>query len=730
MGLQPNGLGLVALDVDEPEAFAALERELGALPPTLRTETGRGYHLLFSVPPALLPLLRNFVKRAGCDLRAEGGQVVAAPSLHYSGKQYTCSGEALALLPQRWFEWLAAGAAPRAPAVASEGRPRPCDDRWLPLARVMVSEATPDFRGSPGLTWKLAVRLVRGLELAPGSALELLRAYNALSEEPLGEDKLVRAVEQAESASELVWGFARPLKPGSLNHAESPSELQAPAPASPQLSLGQLTPPLQQGAAGAGEAAADPLELSARTKRTKDLTAVELEELGSRRSCRPAVKQLAEGHPFRDVLEFSAALKQLAQAQPDGVEWSAHSVASLLQKCWVGEGFNLAEAWSNVLQSLRECDLSVRGIQQIFHTQPAWQGCIAFDEMAQQAVWRKPPPITRSVGEQVTDADCVAIRTWLDRQYGEDPGKDRVWDAITGYSENVAKFNPLQDWLVSLRWDGVQRLDGWLVRAIGAEPTEFNVLAGTKWMISAVARAMQPGCKVDHALVLQGSREGEGKSTIFETLAVRDEWFTTLGADLGSKESKEMLRGKWILCLDELASLKRSEYAAVKSFITQRFDDFREAYGRKTKQHKRRGVYGATVNDSEFLNEDPERRWWTVAVQTLDMQWLRDNRDQLWAETFSRWQAGADWWLIPTNLRLDAQARFRKIDPVSEVLQQWLNRATDPKPFKIIDALAGCGFEPTDQGAMNRLGQALRRAGYVVKVARTDRGLERLWQRG
>jgi hypothetical protein len=722
-GLQPSGLGLVALDVDEPEAFAALQTQLGQLPETLRTESGRGFHLLFAVPPALLGMLRNFVKRCGIDLRAEGGQVVAAPSLHYSGKQYACNGAPVAWLPQGWFAWLAAGSEPRPLAAGAEARPRPADDRWLPLARAMVAEAPAVYRGSPGLTWKLAVRLVRGLELSLTSAYALLEAYNALSDEPLPPEKLQRAVEQAAAASELPWGFARPLRPGSLNHAESPAELSAPPPAAaPQLSLGALSP----------EQKPEPAEFAPKVRRTEQLTAAALSEIGARRGCKPAVKRLCDGIAFDDVKEFSDALRQLAYCQPDGVEWAAHSVQQHLQRCWTGDAmsFNLAEAWSNILQSLRECDLGITGLQEILYRHPAWQGCLAFDEMAQQAVWRKPPPITRKVGEQVTDADCIAFRTWLDRNAGGDPGKDKAWDAICNFSENHASFNPLQDWLGALRWDGQPRLDGWLVRAMGAEPTDFNVQAGSKWLISAVARAMQPGCKVDYALVLQGSQEGEGKSTVFEKLAMRDEWFTVLGSDLGSKESKEMLRGKWILCLDELASLRRSEYAAVKSFITMRTDDFREAYGRKTKQHRRRGVFCATVNDSEFLNEDPERRWWPVSVRQLDLPWLLANRDQLWAEAFGRWQAGANFWDIPRELRLEAQASFRKADPLGEVLQQWLNRATDPKPFKIIDAMSGCGLKLDDTSGMNRLAAALRRAGYRVKVSRSERGLERLWTKG
>lgn len=91
MGRQPNGWYLIAIDVDGPrELLEPLERQHGALPPTLTARTGSGgLHLIYRLSdPGRAP--RNRVRMApGIDVRSEGGQVVCSPSRHQSGNHYT-----------------------------------------------------------------------------------------------------------------------------------------------------------------------------------------------------------------------------------------------------------------------------------------------------------------------------------------------------------------------------------------------------------------------------------------------------------------------------------------------------------------------------------------------------------------------------------------------------------------------------------------------------------------
>jgi hypothetical protein len=98
--------GLVVVDVDAghggDEALKQLELEHGPMPTTVECRTGGGgRHLYFAHPGGLV---RNKVGLApGIDIRADGGYVVAPPSLHASGLQYVWvegrSAESIGIAP-------------------------------------------------------------------------------------------------------------------------------------------------------------------------------------------------------------------------------------------------------------------------------------------------------------------------------------------------------------------------------------------------------------------------------------------------------------------------------------------------------------------------------------------------------------------------------------------------------------------------------------------------------
>jgi hypothetical protein len=89
-----TGMGIIALDVDlgsgGTESLARLLTEHGPLPETAEALTGSGgSHYLFRVDPALV--IKNSAKSlgAGLDIRADGGQIVASPSVHpTTGERY------------------------------------------------------------------------------------------------------------------------------------------------------------------------------------------------------------------------------------------------------------------------------------------------------------------------------------------------------------------------------------------------------------------------------------------------------------------------------------------------------------------------------------------------------------------------------------------------------------------------------------------------------------------
>lgn len=102
--------GLVVLDADGGDGLTEL-KALGTPATTWLARTGRGYHQFFRHPGAGVKIgSRRF--RPDLDVKADGGYVIIAPSVHVSGRRYEWltppNGMALAPLPEHVLERLTA----------------------------------------------------------------------------------------------------------------------------------------------------------------------------------------------------------------------------------------------------------------------------------------------------------------------------------------------------------------------------------------------------------------------------------------------------------------------------------------------------------------------------------------------------------------------------------------------------------------------------------------------
>ncbi|WP_052715051.1 virulence-associated E family protein [Paracoccus sp. 228] len=226
---------------------------------------------------------------------------------------------------------------------------------------------------------------------------------------------------------------------------------------------------------------------------------------------------------------------------------------------------------------------------------------------------------------------------------GQEPAKDKVADAVSLIGKRNA-YHPVRDYLTGLEWDGVERLDEWLINYAGAADNPLNRAIGRKVLCAAVRRAHRPGCKFDHMLVLQGPQD-LGKSTLLKALCADGDWFTDqleVGAD--PKVTIEKTAGAWIVEMAELDGLGKRDANRVKSFITTTHDRARLAYDRYPVTRGRQFVLFGTTNESAYLTDlTGNRRFWLVNVSRADHAAIHDVRDQLWAEAVAREPAEALW---------------------------------------------------------------------------------------
>lgn len=273
-----------------------------------------------------------------------------------------------------------------------------------------------------------------------------------------------------------------------------------------------------------------------------------------------------------------------------------------------------------------------------------WQGVIAYDEFSGQVVKLKPPPFQGGETGEWSDMDDLRCTLWLQQKYGFGPKKEVVMDAVLLIADRN-KYHVVRAYLNALTWDQTPRLDHWLIDMLGAADTPYNRTVARKWLIAAVARIYQAGCKADNVLILEGE-QGLYKSTALRVLG--GDWFTDAPFRLGDKDAYVVIRGKWIVELAELDSFNKAESTGAKLFFGQYIDRYRNFYGKRATDVPRQQVFAGTTNSDAYLKDDTgNRRYWPVRVFEINLEGLKAWRDQLWAEAVACYRAGDPWW--PTS---------------------------------------------------------------------------------
>jgi hypothetical protein len=249
-------------------------------------------------------------------------------------------------------------------------------------------------------------------------------------------------------------------------------------------------------------------------------------------------------------------------------------------------------------------------------------------------------------------------------------------------------YNPVRSYLEALAWDGVQRLTSVAEDILGAKRTTLHMEMVRRWFISAAARVLRPGCKVDTVLILQGP-QGWMKSSFFKVLAGAA-FFSDSHIDISNKDAALQLRRFWIQEWPELEAMQRARSAnAVKAFLSSSVDSFRPPYSRSVVSAPRHCVIVGTTNDNELLTDATgNRRYWIVPVgQRANLDLLEQQRDQLWAEAVASFRAGAQWWLDEeqdTDLGVEHEA-FRQSHPWEPLIRQYLVGRSEVTTAEMLD---------------------------------------------
>jgi predicted P-loop ATPase len=252
------------------------------------------------------------------------------------------------------------------------------------------------------------------------------------------------------------------------------------------------------------------------------------------------------------------------------------------------------------------------------------------------------------------DNDVKQIRAWLSREKLYNTTDQDMYDAILVIAQQKC-YHPVREYLNSLEWDGVKRVDNWLLKYVGTKDSAYIRAVGRKVLAAAVARILHPGVAFHYTLVLEGP-QGVGKSRLVKALG--GEYSNDISLDPDDKDCIMLMEGRWVIELSEMATHRKSEADRLKAFLTRAEDLIRKPYNRTVSELPRQSIFIGTINPQAGFGylKDPtgNRRFWPVTVGEINVDAITEDRDQLWAEAVQIYKEGEQLYLPPA-LELEAK---------------------------------------------------------------------------
>ena len=331
-------------------------------------------------------------------------------------------------------------------------------------------------------------------------------------------------------------------------------------------------------------------------------------------------------------------------------------------------------------------------------------------------------------GRAVTNEDASALAIHMQMTYRKNFSPNHIEQAFENFSHLDAecRYHPVFDYLNGLEPNppgadpisdlidqGVIQLDD----AVWGEWRGAFKEYLRCFFIGAVARVVNPGCKHDCALIFQG-KQGIGKSTFFRALCDEESWFTDSATQIDNKDAYMISSSVWIHEWSELSQIRKGNKEDVKRFLSSAKDTYRPPYGRRTVDIQRASVIVGSTNESEFLSDDENRRFWVIPIVSIDVDRVREMRDRLWAQAYDLHMQGAPHYLSPAWQAMQEEINEDFIDHGSWKMPiiKWLTPPGAEMTIPIVDG----AYEITTAMVMSeclKIQEGMHRRADEMKVA-------------
>ena len=289
----------------------------------------------------------------------------------------------------------------------------------------------------------------------------------------------------------------------------------------------------------------------------------------------------------------------------------------------------------------------------------------------------------KRTGTTITDTDMNYLLLYLEETYGLS-NENKALKAIDIVA-NENRYHPIRDYLNQLQWGGKERIRHALHHFLGCDESNYNFETLKLFMMGAIKRVFEPGCKFETMLCLVGG-QGAGKSTFFRFMAIKDEWFSDDLRKLDDENIYRKLQGHWIIEMSEMiATASAKSIEEIKSFLSRQKETYKIPYETHPADRLRQCVFGGTTNRQDFLPRDRtgNRRFLPVTVypERAEVHILADEFKsrmyiaQMWAEAMFIYRSGKYSLTFDREMEKDLriqQQDFMQEDPIAGMIYSFL----------------------------------------------------------
>jgi hypothetical protein len=278
--------------------------------------------------------------------------------------------------------------------------------------------------------------------------------------------------------------------------------------------------------------------------------------------------------------------------------------------------------------------------------------------------------------------------------------------------------DPHHEFLKNLEWDGKPRIEKFFQTYAHVDDSAYMRMVGKNLWTALAARGLNPGCKFDSMIVIEG-HEGIRKSSLVEAIGGGYTYAPFQAKAFQNLDDLRQMHQSIVVELPELIGLINQPAEQVKAFLSKPFDDMRDLYARKAMKKKRGFVFIGTTNSDRYLSIDMgARRFWPVKIdstKSIDLLGIKADRAQLFAEGVYWYNQGHKYYDMPDELVRsivkNKVIREPLIEPIKDIVKMFGDSCSVMDIYKSLESngMIQRGF---NQSAVNRIETALSMLGH------------------